>query len=274
MIPAIEHHILLTILYWLLMIPIAIFVLVRVTAFWAEAGPGTVGKAARAILVMGAAVFLAYDFSGYVFARMMQDPGLGISFPPNYHYWNWICEPLGLKWHILSFLPMIRYLPVVFGLMAGGIVQVMMWRIPFRVGMIVFLSQIMLDVFAMALLSLVFSFFVGVHEGSARDAHARPRAGNYASNQSGAAVPATLQEMQQRIEELGKEQGPFFRRLWGHWASVNGLLQPVYDFCEPVTRHLPLPVQDFLNGGGWLLVLAGVVAVWRLWPRLRRGKVQ
>ena len=150
MIPALEHHTLLTILYWLLMLPIAILVLVRVTAFWAEAGPGTLSKAVWVMVLMGAAVFLAYDFSGYVFARMMQDPGLGIGFPPNYHYWDWIREPLGLKWHVLSFLPMIRYLPVVFGLMAGGIVQVMLWRIPFRAGMIVFVSQLVLDVFAMA----------------------------------------------------------------------------------------------------------------------------
>ena len=40
MIPVVEHSSLLTILYWLLMIPIAIVVLVRVTAFWADDGPG------------------------------------------------------------------------------------------------------------------------------------------------------------------------------------------------------------------------------------------
>ncbi len=269
MIPALEHHTLLTILYWLLMLPIAILVLVRVTAFWAEAGPGTLSKAVWVMVLMGAAVFLAYDFSGYVFARMMQDPGLGIGFPPNYHYWDWIREPLGLKWHVLSFLPMIRYLPVVFGLMAGGIVQVMLWRIPFRAGMIVFVSQLVLDVFAMALLSLVFSFFVGVQQGATGDARTRPRAGNNAGDRS-AAMPEGLQEMQQRIENLGAEQGPFFRRLWGRWESFNGRLQPVYDFCRPVTRHLPLPVGDFLNGGGWILVLTGLVAAVRFWPRIRQ----
>jgi hypothetical protein len=49
-------------------------------------------------------------------------------------------------------------------------------------------------------------------------------------------------------------------------------LRPVYDFCQPVTRHLPLPVQDFLNGGGWILVLTGGVAVVRFWPRLKQGR--
>jgi hypothetical protein len=36
LIPVIKHSSLLVILYWLLMIPIAILVLVRVTAFWTE----------------------------------------------------------------------------------------------------------------------------------------------------------------------------------------------------------------------------------------------
>jgi hypothetical protein len=259
MIPAIEHSFVLTILYWLLMLPIAVFVLVRVTAFWAEEGPGTVARAVRAVLVMGAAVYLTFDFSAYVFARMMQCPELGISFPPKYHYWHWIREPLSLKWQILGFVPMIRYVPVVFGLLAGGIVQVILWKIPFRVGMIVFVSQIVLDVFAMAMLSLVFSFFVGVHAGAVGEARPGQGAGTYASGRPGAAAPASLQEMQWRIENLGAEQGPFVRRLWARCESVNRLLQPVYDFLEPVTRHLPLPVQDFLNGGGWLIVAVGLM---------------
>jgi hypothetical protein len=213
MIPTVEHSSLLTILYWLLMIPIAIFVLVRVTAFWAEDGPETVSRAIRTILVMAAAVFLTYDISGYVFACMMQDPQLGVSFPANYHYWNWIREPLGLKWNVLGFVPMIRYLPVLFALLAGAIVQVLLWKIPFRVGLIVFVSQLVLDIFAMAMLSLVFSFFVGVHEGSLAATHPGQRAGNYAGDSSGPAEPTGLQGMQHRVENLGAEEGPLFHRL-------------------------------------------------------------
>jgi hypothetical protein len=275
MIPAIEHNSLLTILYWLLMIPIAMFVLVRVTEFWAEDSPGTISRAVRTILVMCAAVFFTYDLSGYVFARMMQDPGLGIRFPSNYHYWDWIREPMGLKWHVLGFVPMIRYVPVLFALLAGGIVQVILWKIPFRVGMIVFVSQIVLDIFAMAMLSLVFSFFVGVHEGAVADAHGRPRSGAVSQVPAPVAEPASIEQMQQRIETLGMEQGPLFRRLWGRWESVNRVLQPVYNVLQPVTRHLPLPAQDFLNGGGWLIVIPGLIALVRYWPRIyQRRKVR
>lgn len=269
MIPVIEHSSLLVILYWLLMIPIAILVLVRVTAFWTDDGPGTLVGALKTIVAMGLAVYLTYDVSGYVFARMMQDPQLGIAFPPGYHYWNWMQEPQGLKWHVLGFVPLIRYLPVMFALCAGGVVQVLLWKIPFRTGMIVFVNQLLVDIFAMAMLSLVFSFFVGVQEGATARAHPRHGRGVHAGGRSVAAAPAGLQGMQQRIEQLGVEEGPLARRLWRRWESVNHLLQPAYDLVQPITRHLPLPARDFLNGGGWLLVIPSVIALLRSWPQLR-----
>ena len=280
MIPVIEHSSLLIILYWLLMIPIAILVLVRVTAFWADDGPGTLFGAVRTIVVMALAVYLTYDISGYLFARMMQDPQLGIAFPPGYHYWNWIREPQSLKWHVLGYVPLIRYLPVMFALCAGAIVQVLLWKIPFRTGMIVFVNQLLVDIFAMAMLSLVFSFFVGVQEGVTAKAHPRHAAGGHATGghaagghaggRSVATIPDGLQGMQHRIEQLGAEEGPLVRRLWRRWESINQLLRPVYDLLQPVTRHLPLPVRDFLNGGGWLIVIPGAIALLRSWPSLRR----
>ena len=276
MIPVIEHSSLLVILYWLLMIPIAILVLVRVTAFWADDGPGTLFGALRTIVVMALAVYLTFDISGYLFARMMQDPQLGIAFPPGYHYWNWIREPQSLKWHVLGYVPLIRYLPVIFALCAGAIVQVLLWKIPFRTGMIVFVNQLLVDIFAMAMLSLVFSFFVGVQEGATAKAHPRHATGGHAGAHAGgrtvAAVPDGLQGMQHRIEQLGAEEGPLVRRLWRRWESVNQLLRPLYDLLQPVTRHLPLPARDFLNGGGWLIVIPGVIALLRSWPSLRPRK--
>jgi hypothetical protein len=50
---------------------------------------------------------------------------------------------------------------------------------------------------------------------------------------------------------------------------VNRLLEPLYDLLQPVTRHLPLPARDFLNGGGWLLVIPAVIALVWFWPDIR-----
>lgn len=275
MIPVVAHSSLLAILFWLLMIPIAIAVLMRVTAFWADDGPGTLVGAVQTIVVMVLAVFLTFDLSGYVFARMMQDPDLGIAFPPRYHYWNWLCEPMALKWYVLGFVPMIRYLPVLFALCAGAVVQVLLWKIPFRTGMIVFVSQVLLDIFAMAMLSLVFSFFVGMQDGAAAPARGGRGPHAAAQHRSPAVTAEGLQGMQQRIERLGAEEGPHVRRLWGRWAAFNRLLDPLYAVLRPVTRHLPLPARDFLDGGGWLIVIPAAIALVRFWsdirPRRRRA---
>lgn len=271
MIPVVAHSGLLTLLYWALMIPIAVVILMRTTAFFADEGPSTVAGALRTILVMALAVFLTYDVSGYVFARAMQEPKLGIAFPPGYGYLQWVREPLGLKWHVLGFVPLIRYLPVLFALCAGGIVQVVLWRIPFRDGLVVFVVQLLLDVFAMAALSLVFSFFVGVGEGVEAKGRgpARPRAGARARATPDAPPAPGLAGMQQSIEKLGAEEGPALRRLWSRWAAVNERLAPVYDLLDPLTRHLPIQVRDFLHGGGWLLVGTGALCGVAWWRTLR-----
>lgn len=263
MIPSIDHSSVLPILFWLLMLPIAVLILMWTTAFWTEEGPGTIAGAVKTVFAVWLTVFFVYDLSGYGFARLMQDPHLGIAFPPNYGYLNWLREPMGLKWYVLGYVPMIRYLPVLFALCAGGVVQVLLWRIPFRVGMLVFLSQLFLNIFAMALLSLVFSFFVGVEKGVDGTAPRRVVAANRRAA-AAAAAPDGLPGLQQKIERLGRDEGPALRRLLVRWKGINDRLQPVYDLLDPVTSHLPLPVQDCLNGGGWLLAVPGLIALARL----------
>ena len=270
MIQSIEHSSLLPILFWLLLLPIAIFILMRTTAFWTEEGPGTILGAAKTVLAIWLTVFFVYDLSGYGFARLMQDPRLGIAFPPNYSYLTWLREPMGLKWFVLGYVPLIRYLPVLFALCAGGVVQVLLWKIPFRVGMLVFLSQLFLNIFAMAVLSLVFSFFVGVEKGADGRVPRRVAAANRRAA-AAAAAPDGLPGLQQKIEKLGADEGPVLRRLLLRWKGVNDLLQPAYDLLDPVTSHLPLPAQDCLNGGGWLLVIPGLIALARFRLRGRRS---
>ena len=269
MIQSIEHSSLLPILFWLLMLPIAIFILMRTTAFWTEEGPATILGAAKTVFAVWLTVFFVYDLSGYGFARLMQDPRLGIAFPPNFSYLTWLREPMGLKWFVLGYVPLIRYLPVLFALCAGGVVQVLLWKIPFRVGMLVFLSQLFLNIFAMAVLSLVFSFFVGVEKGFDGKVPRRVAAANRRAK-AAAAAPDGLPGLQQKIEKLGRDEGPVLRRLVLRWKGVNDLFQPAYDLLDPLTSHLPLPAQDCLNGGGWLLVIPGLIALARFRLRGRR----
>lgn len=289
MIPEVEQSSWVMVAYWLLMLPVAVVVLVRTTSFWTDDGPGTVFEAVWTTLLTGLVVFLAYDLSGYVFARLMQSPQLGLVFPEGYGYWNWIREPLCLKWQVLGFLPFIRYLPVLFALTAGGTLQVLWWRIPFRQGVLAFISQIILNVFAMAVLSLIFVFFIGMQDGATASSAAgsngdrrsaaaerrnRDRANEPSTQTASGVSPEGLAGLQQRVRELGARKGPSARGIRQRWESINQAFEPGYAFFQPVTRFLPLPVQDFLRAGGWLIAAPGLAAFgWYGWRnRHRRSK--
>ena len=278
MIPEIEHSGWVMAAYWLSMTAIAVVVLVQTTAFWVDDGPGTLVAAIRTTLATGLAVFLTYDLSAYLFARAMESPQLGIAFPADYGYWNWIREPLCLKWQVLGFVPLVRYLPVLFAFTVGGAVQVLLWGIPFRQGVAIFVSQIILNVFAMALLSLVFVFFIGMGEAATApaprrqaSAERRARQGAAPANRAAASAPEGLATMQQRVRDLGARKGPFARGLRDRWEAVNRRFEPAYAALRPVTRYLPLPVQDFLHAGGWLVAGPAVAAfAWYGWRNRRQ----
>jgi hypothetical protein len=281
MIPEVEQTGWMVAVYWLLLFPIAVVVQVRVTHFWADDGPGTLFEAVRSTLLMSLVVFLTYDLSGYMFARCMEMPQLGFAFPNGYTYWNWIREPLCLKWQVLGFVPLIRYLPVLFALMAGTMTQMLWWHIPFRQAVLAFINQIVLTVFAMALLSLVLSFFVGIGDGTTtrnnerRSTAAQRRDQNgpdRANDQTGVSTaPGGLLGLQARAREIGRQKSPFINWAWERWESFNRFFETGYVFAEPVTRYLPLPVQDFLNGGGWLIGgPALAIFGWYAWRRRQR----
>src|SRR5262249_23163067 len=129
MVPMLEQYNLLLILYWLAMFVVAMFVLVRVTGDFADDTPGTLGKAALTTLLMFAAIYFVYDASGYLLALLMQDPSDGIRLPPRYTYWDWMREPLALKWHVLGWIPILRFVPVLLALCVGCVIQVVLWQI-------------------------------------------------------------------------------------------------------------------------------------------------
>lgn len=273
MIPEVEQSTWMIAVYWLLMFPIAVVVLVRTTEFWADDGPGTLMEAIGATLVTGLVVFLAYDLSGYLFAFLMQVPELGFVFPPGYTYLNWIREPLCLKWQVLSFIPVIRLLPVIFAFTAAGTLQVIWWKMDFRMGVVAFFSQLILNLFAMAMLSVVFSFFVGVSEGTSSSTTSSNSTSNSRNRSNQVQLPSQeplvgLPGLQQRVREIGTRKGPFINWVREKWSAFNGIFEPIYDLSRPVTKFLPLPAQDFLNGGGWLVAapVLGTLA-WFGWKR-------
>ncbi len=272
MAPMVEAVQVLNVVLWVIMFFVATLVLVQVSNYFTGESPQTLLKAFRATAVVAAVVYFTYDVSGYLFALLMQDPTNGIRMPAHYTYWDWMREPFALKWYVLGFVPIIRFIPVGFALLAGSVVHVFLLDVPYHVAVVVFLAQLFLDIVALVVLSFVFNFGIQLY---VRDVVIpdvlRERAEEAEELRE---APRSLHHLHGRIQNLPPEQGPFWRRLEAGWSSANGNLQPFYDVLRPVTKHLPHPAQSFLDGGGWLVVLPGLAALGFYWPRIHRERTR
>lgn len=266
MTPQIDSYTTLLVVYWLAMIPIAAFILIRVNGFLIDDYPSTFVRAMGLAVATPVVMFLAFDIASYILVYMMQDPSIGLRFPANYSYLYWIREPMALKWQALRLLPFIRFVPIVTAIVAGAVMQVLIWKIPFPHGLLILIAQQFLNLCAMVVLSLVFRAGIDALGGEVPAAAAEQQA-----QANPAQDPADLPELCRRVREAEAGGNSFWLRLGRGWESVNGLLAPLYRLLQPLTNHFPVPVQDWLNSGGWLLVPFGVWWLVYLVRRLRRS---
>jgi hypothetical protein len=273
MTPMLEAYHLAQVIYWVAMVPIAVYVLYLVSGYFTGEPPTSLRRAFLTVVGVAAAVYFTYDAAGYLFVRMAEDPSVGFQLPPGFTYWDWFHEPFAIKWYVLGFIPFIRFLPIVFALCVGGILFVLIWSIPWREAAVLFLAQLFLDVLAMMVLSFVIRMGLVFYERTfAVPAAAVPGAGPVQQMPDPRQPPPDLYHLHQRVRNLPPGQGSVWRRLDADWESFNGKLAPLYGFLRPVTQHLPRPAQDFLESGGWPLVLVGLVALGLLWPRVHRKR--
>src|SRR5262249_10464390 len=90
--------------------------------------------------------------------------------------------------------------------------------------------------------------------------------------------PTSLQVLQQKVEGATEAPRADLRDAGGNpKAYADSHLDQLQEDLAPLTRHLPEPVQDFLDRGGWwgvLAVLAFVALLWLRWIlRKLRGAV-
>src|SRR5262249_28994174 len=100
---------------------------------------------------------------------------VNLTLPPGYSYWNWLREPLYLKWQVMGLVPVLRYLPIAFAVCLAGTLYVILLGEPFRNCIVILLIQWTLNVVAMALLSVALTTplrFVGLTKPPSPEASA------------------------------------------------------------------------------------------------------
>jgi hypothetical protein len=264
--------------YWLILLVLAAFAL-RMACGLCRLETPTWRRAFVSVLVVTFLTYLTFDFTSYLILRSMD--GVKLVVPPGYSYILWFREPFNLKWYIVSNSGMLKYLPFVFGLCVAGVLQliVLQAQVTFRIGLLIFLIQWGATFVAGYILSLLFGVAltsVGwtppqvatrpAGQVPPRAAHGRPtppRPGQAAPQQP-AAEPSSLEVIEHKAGEVAEGAKVYLANLK---AYADSHIEELQTSLEPVTRHLPQPVQDFLRDGGWWWVLGFCAILALLWVR-------
>jgi hypothetical protein len=212
------------------------------------------------VLVVGPAAYIVFDFLAYGAARCMDDVFLTV--PPNYSYSQWFWEPLYFKWQVLGLVPGLRYVPIFFALIAAGVLQVFLLEVTFRIGVAIFVVHWLGNIIAIALISVLLTLAGGFLDQFLQPSgESRPEA-----TRGGLAVQfkpgkETTDESIARFRTKAKEALDALR------AELDPYLEPIKNEAQPVTRRLPETLRQFLDGGGWWLLFAGLALVTLAWVR-------
>jgi hypothetical protein len=271
MTPTLNGNPLLVTAFWVLLFPVAAFLL-RVACSVCGEDPPSWRRSFIGLLVVSAGAYFAWDLSSYLFMLMMRDDTVGVRLPPGYSYWKWLREPVGLKWAVLGIVPGVRFIPVLVAIVVAGVLQVGVLEVPFRNAFAITLLQGAMSLVAMAVLAFLLTATRG-YLGQV----ARPEG---AAGPPAEAPPGPLAELQGKHVAGGARLPPWLGEVRDGLESARlrlaPYLGPIEEAAGPYTKCLPEPAQQFLKEGGWWLVLAALallVVLWlrTTWRRLRRA---
>jgi hypothetical protein len=295
------------IVFWGLMLPIAGYIFQTVCGMCGADLPSF----RRSILItglVGAAAFFTFDGLSYGIIMASRDT-INLNLPPSYSYGNWVRESLQLKWQVLGLIPIIRYLPILIAVCLAATIYVFVLAEPFRNCIAILAIQWTMNVVAMAILSFALTNIFRVVGPSLSPDEPAAEQGQAASQvpieKKSAMRPRTrrgkrdLQKeaAERKTEAEGESAAPspdLQSALAAHEVSAESsaskmraqlrdlddrlapYLEPIRTASAPYTQHLPPAVQDFLDDGGWWLVLLALlvaVGFWlrAFWRRLRRA---
>jgi hypothetical protein len=306
--PASTTDVIATLVFWGLMGPIAGYIFQNVCSA-CGADPPTFRRSVLVTVLVTAAAFFVFDGIGYGIIMASRDT-IKLNLPPDYHYWNWLREPLYLKWQVLGLIPMIgRLLPVLVAVCVAATLYVLILTEPFRNCIAILAIQWTVNVAVMALLSFALSNilrFMGpaqpassapeaaqgpglsavspaaraatrpqAHRGQ-RKGRSQAEAGKEGAAEEGSTAVADLKSALAAHEGAAESsQGKLREQLREIDERLEPYIQPIKDAADPYTEHLPPVVKEFLDDGGWwavLLALIVVAAFWlrALWRRMKR----
>jgi hypothetical protein len=279
------------------------------------ADPPSFRRGILTTVLVAAAAFFFFDGIGYGIMMASRDT-IELNLPEGFNYWGWLREPLYLKWQALGLIPLIRWILALMAVAVAGTLYVFILVEPYRNCIVILLIQWTLNVVAMAVvwfaLSTTLRFVTPPPEGSnapevadgaartertqfspvppEKRAATRPRFRREGKNRraqevekasgggdNSAAPVADLKDSLNAHQGAAEpSQGAWRKSVHALDENLGPYLEPIKTASEPYTKHLPLAVQEFLDDGGWWLVVAALAVAtgfWlrALWRRCRRA---
>ncbi|MHB1426442.1 MAG: hypothetical protein ACYC3I_25045 [Gemmataceae bacterium] len=286
--------------FWALMLPVAGYIFQTVCNMVGAESP-TFRRSILITVLATAVAFFLFDGIGYAVVSASRND-LKLNLPPGYNYTTWLREPLPLKWQVMGLIPLLRPLLILFGVCLATTLYVFALSEAFRICLAILLIQWTMNVVAMTILSFALSNIMRVVAPMLPESSSAETEQAQNLSPPGAEGKQIKHPKQPRPEknaptktekkpeaESGAEaatsdlQGALASREGSGESAVKRLeedldsyLEPLKEAAAPYTKHLPPSMQEFLDKGGWWIVLAALAVaslLWlrTMWRRLRRA---
>lgn len=263
--PASLTDVIATIVFWVVMLPIAGYIFQTVCNL-CGADPPSFRRGILVTVLVTAAAFFTFDGMGYGIVLVSRD-SLSLNLPPGYDYGNWLREPLYLKWQVLGLIPLLRWLPVLVVACLAATLYVFILVEPFRNCAAILAIQWTLNVVAMAIVSFALTTTLRFVTPSSSPDTTGATPGFAVSpvpTAAGSDLKGALLAHQSAAES---SQGTWREQLNALNKRLDPYLEPIKTASAPYTQHLPAAVQEFLEDGGWWLVLTALAVAAAFWLR-------
>lgn len=275
--PTVQH--LLFIGHWVILVLVGAFVLRELCPYLDEDSPSW-KRAMLMVVLVGGLGYLAFDYTSFII--MLATDGVIVHVPPWYGYHFWMHEPFGIKWAIISKVPFVWLLPFVVGLCVAGFFQTILFdlKVQFRKSTLIFVIQWACTLVALAAITFVVNLtlvilirqgVIGTHDKSVA-AHGQKAKGRPAPPATRPQAPPDQVQGDTPKELEIKDTTEEPEQLWSKFkekakTNIDPYLAEVKEAFEPVTKHLPAGVQDWLEDGGWFWTLGVLLILALFWIR-------
>lgn len=248
-------------------LPVAAYILRTCLSLFNEEMP-SYRRAMFIIPVVALGAYLAFDVLSYLMLLAIRDSKTIQRTPygnPGFGFSQWLFTALPIKWAVVSFVPFIRYTLVLIVIAIAGILQVFFLTIPFRKALFIFAAQWAANLFAYFIISNVLHFAAGLMGHSSglhidmETIHAK-----YESVVSNDKAKDAVKEANETVKT----------GLHAVHERADPILKELKENLKPITDRLPEPVNQFLDSGGWWLVIGVLAVIFIFWARSLWKKIK